>query len=52
MSTSADAPSRATARDRVATRIFVAAFILAGLVAPLLSRPPYGLAHAHDRFTL
>ena len=34
MSTSADAPSRGSARDRVATRIFVAAFILVGLVAP------------------
>src|SRR4029078_12766031 len=34
MSTSADAPSRGSARDRMATRIFVAAFILVGLVAP------------------
>ena len=34
MSISADAPSRGSARDRMATRIFVAAFILVGLVAP------------------
>src|SRR4029079_13142900 len=34
MSTSAGAPPRGPERDRMATRIFVAAFILVGLVAP------------------